>query len=327
MTKRCLVLGGHGFIGGHLVKRLKSEGHFVRVIDIKDPEFEDSQADEFLTWDLRYRPDFTIWHGEYDEVYQLAADMGGAGHVFSGLHDADILTNSSLINLNVLQNLDPDYVGRVFFSSSACVYKEMRDPEDNSLLPCVERYVYPANPDSDYGFEKLFSERLYQSYARNKNMTVRIARLHNIFGPFGTWRGGREKSPAAICRKVAEAENVSSIEVWGDGEQTRSFLYIDECIDGITRLTRSDFEGPVNIGSSEMVTINQLVGMVAGVAGKTITIEHVEGPLGVRGRNSDNDLIGQKLGWRPCYPLHVGLEKTYAWIAEQVRLTRSKVTV
>jgi len=252
----------------------------------------------------------------FDEVYQFAADMGGAGFVFTGENDADIMHNSGMINLNVLEACYKRNVKRIFYSSSACIY-----PQFNQLDPdnpnCAEDSAYPAAPDSDYGWEKLFSERLYLSYARNKGMEVRIARYHNIFGPEGEWTGGREKSPAALCRKVALAENGGEIEIWGDGVQTRSFLYVDECVEGTLRLTRSDWAGPVNIGSAEMVSINQLADMVMDIAGKRLTKRHIPGPLGVRGRNSDNRLIAERLGWAPSQPLRAGLERTYAWIAQQ----------
>ena len=254
----------------------------------------------------------------FDEIYQLAADMGGAGFVFTGENDADIMHNSALINLNMLHLCKERGVGRIFYSSSACMY-----PEHNQMDPetpnCAEDSAYPANPDSEYGWEKLFSERLYLAFARNYDITVRIARYHNIFGPEGTWKGGREKAPAAICRKVAAAEDGGEIEIWGDGTQTRSFLYIDECVEGTLRLTRSDFEGPVNIGSDQMVTINELARLAMDVAGKELSINHIEGPLGVRGRNSDNRLIEERLGWKPSRPLKEGLAKTYEWISEQVR--------
>lgn len=314
---KALVLGAGGFIGSHMVKRLKQEGYWVRGVDLKYPEFSDTEADDFFAGDLT-EPDVMAraLQGRFDEVYQFAADMGGAGYIFTGDHDADVMTNSALINLNLLKGCR--YYSkppRIFYSSSACMY-----PEHNQMDPanpnCEESSAYPANPDSEYGWEKLFSERLYLSYARNYGYEVRIARYHNVFGPEGTWRGGREKAPAAICRKVAEAED--HIEVWGDGEQTRSFLYIDECIEGTRRLMQSDFEGPVNIGSDQMISINGLAQMVMGIAGKQIPIKHIPGPLGVRGRTSDNALIKQKLGWTPSRPLSEGIEKTYLWIKEQL---------
>lgn len=315
---KALVLGAGGFIGSHMVKRLKQEGYWVRGVDLKYPEFSDTQADEFFAGDLTEPAVMAMaLQGRFDEVYQFAADMGGAGYIFTGDHDADVMTNSALINLNLLKGCR--YYSkppRIFYSSSACMY-----PEHNQMDPanpnCEESSAYPANPDSEYGWEKLFSERLYLSYARNYGYEVRIARYHNVFGPEGTWRGGREKAPAAICRKVAEAED--HIEIWGDGNQTRSFLYIDECIEGTRRLMQSDFEGPVNIGSDFMVSINTLAAMVMTIADKTwLDINHVPGPLGVRGRTSDNALIKQKLGWAPSRPLSEGIEKTYLWIKEQL---------
>ncbi len=320
--KKALVLGAGGFIGSHLVKRLKKEGYWVRGVDLKYPEYNQSHADEFIIGDLR-NPVICeeVITEDIAEIYQLAADMGGAGYVFSGEHDADVMHNSATINLNVASIAARKKIGKVFYSSSACMY-----PEHNQLDPnnpnCSEDSAYPANPDSEYGWEKLFSERMYLAYHRNYGLNVRIARFHNIFGPEGTWQGGKEKAPAAISRKVAEAAAGGTIEVWGDGQQTRSFLYIDECLDGVRKLMQSDFIGPVNIGSDEMVTINQLVQLAASIAGKEIVIKHIDGPLGVRGRNSDNRLIQQKLGWRPTQPLRVGLEKTYTWIAEQVKNTK-----
>ncbi len=317
--KKALVLGAGGFIGGHLVTRLKNEGYFVRGVDLKEHEYTKLPADEFVIGDLRDPVicDHVIT-ADIDEIYQLAADMGGAGYIFSGEHDADVMHNSATINLNVASIAAKKKIGMVFYSSSACMY-----PEHNQLDPnnpnCAEDSAYPANPDSEYGWEKLFSERMYLAYNRNYGLNVRIARFHNIFGPQGTWTGGKEKAPAAMCRKIAEVENGGSIEIWGDGNQTRSFLYIDECIEGVRRLVQSDFAGPVNIGSDEMVTINDLAHMVASIAEKEISLVHIDGPLGVRGRNSDNNLIEQKLGWRPNEPLRAGLEKTYAWIAEQVK--------
>ena len=316
--KTALVCGAGGFIGSHMVRRLKDEGYWVRGVDLKFPEFWETVADDFVIGDLREQDLCRrIVDRRFDEVYQFAADMGGAGYVFTGVHDADIMHNSAQINLNMLDVCHKRNVKRIFYSSSACMY-----PEYNQLDPdnpnCAEDSAYPAQPDSEYGWEKLFSERIYLAYRRNKGMEVRIARFHNIFGPYGSWKDGKEKAPAAMCRKVAMAPDGGEIEIWGDGKQTRSFLYIDECLDGVLRLTRSDWSGPVNIGSDEMVTIDQLADMATEIAGKKLAKKHIDGPLGVRGRNSDNRLIQEKLGWRPSRPLREGLEKTYRWIAAQV---------
>lgn len=321
-SKKVLVCGAGGFIGSHLVKRLKKEGCWVRGVDLKYPEFGESKADDFVIGDLR-DPALCgrVIDQPFDEVYQLAADMGGAGFVFVGDNDAAIMHNSAMINLNILEASRVAGVGRIFYSSSACIYPE-RNQMDPDNPDCTEDSAYPAAPDSEYGWEKLFSERLYLAYARNYGMIVRIARYHNIFGEEGTWTGGREKAPAALCRKVAEAENDGEIEMWGDGKQTRSFLYIDECLDGTIKLTRSDFMGPVNIGSEEMVSINQLAEMIMGIAGKNLQIKHIPGPQGVRGRNSDNRMILEKLDWAPSQPLEVGLEKTYQWIENEVKRTK-----
>ena len=317
--KNALVCGAGGFIGSHLVKRLKNEGFWVRGVDLKSPEFDQTHADDFIVGDLR---DIEVCRSavdrHFDEVYQLAADMGGAGFIFTGENDAHIMHNSAMVNLNILETCFRNNVKRIFYSSSACMYPEYNQLEpDNPLL--AEDSAYPADPDSEYGWEKLFSERLYLAYHRNHGMEVRIARYHNIFGPQGTWCDGREKAPAAMCRKVAETPDNEEIEMWGDGKQTRSFLYIDECLDGSQRLLRSDWTGPVNIGSEEMVTINQLAQMVMEIAGKKLSIKHVPGPQGVRGRNSDNRLIQEKLEWKPSLPLVEGLRKTYAWIEAQVK--------
>lgn len=320
MVKTALVCGAGGFIGSHLVKRLKDEGYWVRGVDLKYPEFWDSFADEFVQGDLR-DPNVVqeVLDRPFDEVYQLAADMGGAGFVFTGENDADIIHNSGLINLNMAYYSTKAGVKKLFYSSSACMYPAYNQ-EDPNNPKCSEDSAYPAAPDSEYGWEKLFSERMYLSFYKNYGLNVRIARFHNIFGPQGTWEGGREKAPAAFCRKIAEANDGDTIEMWGDGEQTRSFLYIDECLEGIRRLMENDdFIGPVNIGSEEMVTINELAYMIADIAGKEIKIKHIDGPLGVRGRNSDNDLIYAKLGWKPTQKLYDGLEKTYEWIEEQVK--------
>jgi nucleoside-diphosphate-sugar epimerase len=322
--KNTLVCGAGGFIGGHLVKRLKKEGFWVRGVDLKYPEFSKSQADDFLIGDLR-NPQICqkAVDRHFDEVYQLAADMGGAGYVFTGDNDADIMHNSALINLNMLKICCAGDVGRIFYSSSACVYAKYNQ-EDPDNPKTTEDSVYPAEPDSEYGWEKLFSERLYMAFHRNYNVQVRIARYHNVFGPEEAWTGGREKAPAAICRKAAEAEDRGMIEIWGDGKQTRSFLYIDECLEGTLRLMRSEWTGPVNIGSDEMVTINQLADMIMQISGKQLSIKHIPGPLGVRGRTSDNRLICERLGWRPNKLLIEGLKKTYLWINKQVGLPKSK---
>ena len=341
MTKKtALVFGAGGFIGNHMVNRLKDEGYWVRGVDLKYPEYQDkSNADHFVIRDLRdpvsvdelvgyagcnRNPHETFarqFDVGFDEIYQFAADMGGAGYIFSGEHDADVMHNSATINLNLLDSLasrDESELPLVFYSSSACMY-----PEYNQLDPnnpnCEESSAYPANPDSEYGWEKLFSERLYLAYNRNYDIPVRIARFHNIYGPLGTWKGGKEKAPAAICRKVIEAESFSTIEIWGDGEQTRSFLYIDDCIDAVRLLMQSEFMGPVNIGSEEMVSINQLVDCACGVRNKTLVRSYdTTKPQGVRGRNSHNKLIEEQLGWKPKYSLRDGIEKTYEWIETQV---------
>jgi GDP-D-mannose 3', 5'-epimerase len=314
---KALVCGAGGFIGGHLVKRLKREGFWVRGVDLKFNEHAETEADDFSIGDLRDQSFCrSVIDEPFDEVYQLAADMGGAGYIFTGLHDAEIMHNSATINLNVLDFCVKRNIKRVFYSSSACMYPayNQTDPDNPN---CAEDSAYPAAPDSEYGWEKLFSERLYLAYNRNYGMRNRVARYHNIFGPEGTWQGGKEKAPAAVCRKIALAAEGGEIEIWGDGKQTRSFLYIDECLEGTTRLLRSDFEGPVNIGSNEMVTINQLVDVVSDIAGKSVTKKHIPGPLGVRGRNSDNRLIQEKLGWAPSQPLSRGLQQTYQWIEQQ----------
>ena len=340
--KTALVLGAGGFIGSHMVKQLRSEGYWVRGVDLKHPEYCASHANEFVVGDLRdtrfvsrcvrftgylgnfYRDIVDKFAEPFDEIYQFAADMGGAGFVFTGENDADIMHNSVSINLNVLEEqrklneITEQNKTKIFYSGSACMY-----PEHNQLDPdnpdCREESAYPANPDSEYGWEKLFSERLYFAYNRNHGIPVRVARYHNIFGPEGTWDGGREKAPAAICRKVAKLpESGGSIEVWGDGLQTRSFLFVDECIEATRRLMDSDFMGPVNIGSEEMVTINQLVDIAAKVAEKKVSKNHIDGPLGVRGRNSNNDLIRENLGWNYSQTLEEGIRKTYKWIRTQI---------
>ena len=320
--KRALVCGAGGFIGSHLVKRLKKEGYWVRGVDLKRPEFSQTQADEFIIGDLRDQKvcDLVV-DTSIDEVYQLAADMGGAGYIFTGANDANVMHNSATINLNIVEECKKKSVKKVFYSSSACMY-----PEHNQLDPenpnCSEASAYPANPDSEYGWEKLFSERLFLAYHRNYGLQVRIARFHNIFGPEGTWRGGKEKSPAALCRKVSEAADGTEIEVWGDGKQTRSFFYVDECVEGVRRLMDSDFTGPVNIGSEEMISINGLAQMAIDISGKKLTIKNVPGPLGVRGRNSDNKLYREKIGWESKKTLREGMEQTFSWIDEQVDKTK-----
>ncbi|MEO0344010.1 MAG: NAD-dependent epimerase/dehydratase family protein [Pseudomonadota bacterium] len=317
MTKTALVCGAGGFIGGHLVKRLKADGFWVRGVDIKAHEHAVSQADQFVLGDLRdQRVVRQVLDQDFDEVYQLAADMGGAGYLFTGENDAEVMHNSVQINLNVLSASHRVGVKRLFYASSACVY-----PEYNQMDPdrpnCAEDSVYPAAPDSEYGWEKLFSERIYMAFNRNYGMRCCVARYHNVYGPEGTWTGGKEKVPAALCRKVIEAPSEGHIEVWGDGKQTRSFLFVDDCIEATVRLLRSSFEGPVNIGSDKMVSINALAETVINLSGKSVSIRSVPGPEGVRGRNSDNRLIGEKLGWQPSVPLHEGIARTYEWIESQ----------
>ncbi|MEO1249715.1 MAG: NAD-dependent epimerase/dehydratase family protein [Pseudomonadota bacterium] len=318
MAKSVLVCGAGGFIGGHLVARLKREGCWVRGADLKHNEYGLNEADDFVIGDLRDQAVVRrVLDRRFDEIYQLAADMGGAGYIFTGENDADIMHNSASINLNILDGCRRHGVERVFYSSSACIY-----PERNQLDPdnpnCAEESAYPADPDSEYGWEKLFSERLFAAFAKNDGLRCHVARYHNIFGPMGTWDGGREKAPAAICRKVAMAKDGDSIEIWGDGQQTRSFLFVDECLEGTLRLTRSDFSGPVNIGSEEMISINDLAKMVIEISGKDLSLSHIPGPLGVRGRNSDNRLIREKLDWAPSQPLRKGIEVTYDWVCQQV---------
>lgn len=322
--KKALVCGAGGFIGSHMVKRLKREGFWVRGVDLKYPQFSPTQADDFVLGDLR-DPCLCryVVDQKFDEVYQFAADMGGAGYVFTGENDANIMHNSALINLNMLEACYRRNIKKIFYSSSACIYPEYNQ-EDPANPNCAEDSAYPALPDSEYGWEKLFSERLYLAFHRNYGLEVRIARYHNIFGPEGSWNDGREKAPAAICRKVAMAQDGGEIEIWGDGKQTRSFLYIDECLEGTLRLMRSNWTGPVNIGSEEMISIDQLAYMVIEIAGKKLRIRHVPGPQGVRGRCSDNRLIKKMLGWSPSYPLKEGLKKTYAWIEEQIKKPNSK---
>jgi len=306
-----------------MVWRLQREGYWVRGVDLKHHEFMGLQADDFVIGDLRDPEVVDAVTGDgIDEVYQFAADMGGAGFVFTGENDADIMHNSGLINMNMAKAAQTFGVGKIFYSSSACIYpKYNQEDPDNPM--CREDSAYPAAPDSDYGWEKLFSEHLYAAFHRNYGLEVRIARFHNIFGAYGTWEGGREKAPAAFCRKVAEAEDGSTIEMWGDGKQTRSFLHVEECLEAVRRLMQSDFREPVNIGSEEMVTINQLAEMAMDIAGKKLDIHHIPGPEGVRGRNSDNDLLRRKIGWAPSDPLRKGMESTYAWIAQQVEMKKA----
>lgn len=320
--KKILVLGAGGFIGSHLVRHLKEQGNWIRGVDLKYPEFKDTFADEFIIGDLREQEICRkIVTDDIDEIYQLAADMGGAGYIFTGDHDVDIMHNSAVINLNIVEQIVTKKIKKVFYSSSACMYPAYNQEDPNNPL-LSEESAYPAAPDSEYGWEKLFSERLFLSLMRNYGVEVRIARYHNIFGPEGTWAGGREKSPAAMCRKVAEAIDGTYIEVWGDGKQTRSFLFIDECIEATIKLMNSNFSGPVNIGSEEMVSINQLAQIVIDISGKKLDIKNISGPLGVRGRNSDNTLIKEKLGWNYKQPLKIGLETTYNWIYTQVKENR-----
>lgn len=316
--KRILVLGAGGFIGSHLVTRLKKMGHLVIGIDLKLPEFSVSKADEFVQGDLR---DPRICERyiteEIDEIYQLAADMGGAGYLFSGENDFNVMHNSSLINLNVSHYAIQAKIKRLFFSSSACIYPRFNQTDPNNPN-CEEHSAYPADPDSEYGWEKIFSERLYSAASRNYNLNVRIARFHNIYGPEGTWNSGKEKAPAALCRKVAMAEKVDTIDIWGSGMQTRSFLYIDDCIDGILALMESECTEVLNIGSEEMVTINRLAEMIMTHAEKSISLNHIDGPVGVMGRNSENTLVTKSIGWSPKVSLSEGLAKTYNWIESEV---------
>ncbi len=322
LHREALVLGAGGFIGSHLVRRLVADGYRVRGVDLRHPEFSPTAAQEFIIADLRDADAVArVLDGPYDEVYQLAADMGGAGYVFTGDHDAAIMRNSALINLHVAGRCRTAGVGRLLFTSSACVYPA-QNQADSEHPVVTEDSAYPAEPDSEYGWEKLFGERLYQATARNEGLDVRIVRLHNVFGPEGAWRGGREKAPAALCRKVAEAEQGGEMEIWGDGGQTRSFLYIDECIEGLRRVMSSDLALPVNLGSEEMISIDALARMIIRVAGKDLRLRHVAGPVGVRGRTSDNRLLRASVAWAPAGRLEEGVRATYAWVAERVRLAR-----
>ena len=322
--KQAVVLGAGGFIGGHLVKKLKSEGYWVRGVDLKRNEYCEGIADEFQVCDLRnpaYVESVIPYSDGELEVYQLAADMGGAGYIFTGENDANVMHNSALINLNVAYECAKKKVKFVFYSSSACAYPEYNQMDPNNPK-CAESDAYPAEPDSEYGWEKLFSERMFLAFQRNYGLRVHIARFHNIFGPEGTWKGGKEKSPAALCRKVLDAQDGGSIDVWGTGDQTRSFLYIDECIEGILRLVNSDFSGPVNLGSEEMISINNFTKMIIGISGKNISINNISGPTGVNGRNSDNTLIKEKLGWTPSQSLIVGTTSLFDWIKSQIELNK-----
>jgi nucleoside-diphosphate-sugar epimerase len=320
IQKKALVCGAGGFIGGHLVRRLKDEGYWVRGVDAKQHEYRKTQADDFVQGDLREQNVCRKITADvqFDELYQLAADMGGAGYIFTGEHDAMVMHNSATINLNMAEEAKSTDIKKIFYSSSACIYPARIQEEANNP-GLKESDAYPAGPDSEYGWEKLFSERMYLSYARNFGMEVHIARFHNIFGPYGTWDGGREKAPAAMCRKVAETPNGGEIEIWGDGEQTRTFLYVDECLEGIRRLMESKISGPVNIGSDELISINGLAEMAMTIAEKKLSFKHIPGPLGVRGRSSDNTYIQQVLGWRPTTKLIDGMKVTYQWIANQVQ--------
>lgn len=316
--KTILVCGAGGFIGSHLVESLKAKGHYVIGADLKYPLYEKTVADEFYILDLRVQSNVNwLVTSEIDEIYQLAADMGGAGYVFVGTHDADIMHNSAQINLNILDAMVKNNVRKVFYSSSACMYPMHNQTDPNNPL-LAEDSAYPANPDSEYGWEKLFSERLYLTYARNYGIRSRVARFHNIFGPKGSWNNGKEKAPAALCRKVAMSNG--EVEVWGPGIQTRSFLYIDECIDGIYRIMESNYDQPLNLGSERMISMNDLAKLIASIAGKEINVKNVPGPVGVMGRNSDNRLIREKIGWAPQENLELGLKKTYDWVQEQISL-------
>ena len=314
--KNVLVCGAGGFIGTYLVESLKAQGHYVIGADLKYPLYSETQCDKFYQLDLRVHENVkTIFKNQIDEIYQLAADMGGAGYIFTGEHDADIMHNSASINLNILDVARSTGVKKIFYSSSACIYPSHNQEDPNNPL-CSEGSAYPANPDSEYGWEKLFSERLYLTYARNYGIDVRVVRFHNVFGPRGSWNNGKEKAPAALCRKVIQSNG--NVEVWGPGNQTRSFLYIDECIEGIHKIMESNYQQPLNLGSTRMISINDLVYLIAKLANKKVLIENIPGPMGVMGRNSDNKLIQEKIGWAPADNLEAGLNKTYAWIQEQL---------
>jgi nucleoside-diphosphate-sugar epimerase len=314
--KRAIIFGSAGFIGSHLCARLKAEGYWVRGVDRKQPA--EDRVDEFILGDLR-EPDFVnqVIDGGFDELYQLAADMGGAGYIFSGENDARLIHDSAVINLNTAETACRKGVGKVFFSSSACIYPKHH--QQNPSAPCCsEDTAYPADPDSEYGWEKLFSERMYLAFQRNHDLDVRIARLHNVYGPGNSWCDGREKAPAALCRKVAQATDGGTVEIWGDGKQTRSFLYVDDCLDGIRALMESRSPGPLNIGSEEMIRLNDLAALIIRIANRKLTIRNVPGPVGVRGRTSDNRLMFQATGWRPKVSLEDGISRTYRWVARQV---------
>jgi len=323
--KKILVLGAGGFIGTHLVEKLKEQGHYVIGADLHYPLYDETKADEFIIADLRVHSNVDhVIHSDTDEIYQLAADMGGAGYIFTGEHDADIMHNSATINLNVLDVMRKKGIKKVFYSSSACMYPSHN--QEDPLNPLLsEESAYPANPDSEYGWEKLFSERLYMTYAKNYGITSRIARFHNIFGPRGSWNNGKEKAPAALCRKVAMCEDGGTIDVWGPGNQTRSFLFIDECVEGMQRIMASDYDKPLNLGSTRMISINQLVLLIAKLNGKNVSIRNIDGPRGVMGRNSDNKLISETIDWTPDEDLEAGLIKTYNWINEQITLDKQDV--
>lgn len=316
--KAALVCGAGGFIGHHLVNRLKAEGYYVVGADLQQPAFSKSEADEYHIGDLRDNTFCArLFRQGIDEVYQLAADMGGAGYIFTGEHDAAVMYNSAQINLNILQQCTIHRSGKIFYSSSACIYP-IYNQQDPAKPMCAESSAYPAQPDSEYGWEKLFSERMYLAFGRNEGLNVRIARFHNIYGPEGVWSGGKEKAPSALCRKVAMAKPGEAIDVWGDGLQTRSFLYIDDCIEGVRQFMASDFQGPINIGSEEMISINDLARLIIKLSGKQVSVNNVAGPTGVRGRNSDNTLVTKILGWQPKVSLEQGLTKTYQWIEQQI---------